>query len=49
MSSPLQGKYAEAEPLYERAQTVREKALGPEHPDLANLLNSRAALLAMQV
>ena len=28
-----QGRYAEAEPLYKRALAIREKALGPEHPD----------------
>ena len=27
-----QGEYAEAEPLYDRALVVREKALGPDHP-----------------
>ncbi|CAN0282323.1 unnamed protein product, partial [Scytosiphon promiscuus] len=30
----IQGKYAEAEPLYERSQATREKVLGPEHPDV---------------
>lgn len=49
MFSPFQGKYAVAEPLYERAQAIQEKLLGPEHPDVADLLNSRATLLAMQV
>ena len=29
------GRYAEAEPLYQRAITINEKALGPGHPDLA--------------
>jgi hypothetical protein len=28
-----QGKYAEAEPLYHRSLAIREKALGPDHPD----------------
>jgi tetratricopeptide (TPR) repeat protein len=27
-----QGKYAEAEPLYQRALAISEKALGPDHP-----------------
>ena len=27
-----QGKYEEAEPLYQRALAISEKALGPEHP-----------------
>ena len=29
------GAYAKAEPLYQRALAIREKALGPEHPDTA--------------
>ena len=29
-----QAKYAEGEPLYKRALAIREKALGPEHPDV---------------
>ena len=28
-----QGRYGEAEPLYERALRIREKQLGPEHPN----------------
>ena len=36
---------AEAEPLYKRALAVREKALGPDHPDVANSLENYAALL----
>ncbi|CAN0512516.1 unnamed protein product, partial [Laminaria digitata] len=37
----LQGKYAEANPLYERSQAIREKILGPEHPEVAQSLNNR--------
>ena len=33
------GQYAEAEPLLERALAIPEKALGPEHPDVAGLNN----------
>lgn len=44
-----QGKYAEAEPLYERSLAIREKVLGPEHPLVAQLLNNRAAVFASQV
>eukprot|EP00752_Nemacystus_decipiens_P007809 g6974.t1 len=44
----LLGKYSEAEPLYERCQAIEEKALGPEHPDLAITLNNRAQLLESQ-
>ena len=45
----LQGKYAEAEPLYVRCQAICEKALGPEDPRVATTLNNRAGLLRMQV
>ncbi|CAB1113194.1 unnamed protein product [Ectocarpus sp. CCAP 1310/34] len=44
-----QGKYDDAEPLNERSQTIREKVLGPEHPDVAQSLNNRAGLLEAQV
>ncbi len=43
-----QGKYSEAEPLYQRALAIDEKALGPEHPDLATDLNNLAALYYAQ-
>jgi tetratricopeptide (TPR) repeat protein len=33
-----------AKPLLERALAIREKALGPEHPDLANSFNNLAVL-----
>ena len=36
--------WAEAEPLYERALAIGEKALGPDHPDLATRLNNLAEL-----
>lgn len=49
LSTTLQGKYAEAEPLFERCQAIQEKVLGPEHPDLAVTLGNRALLLACQV
>lgn len=39
-----QGRYAEAEPLYRRALTISEKALGPDHPDLATFMNYLAAI-----
>ncbi len=39
-----QGKYAEAEPLYKRALAIDEKALGPEHPNVANDLSNLAIL-----
>ncbi len=40
-----QGKYPEAEPLYQRALAIWEKALGPEHPNVATVLENYAALL----
>ena len=40
-----QGRYAEAEPLHKRALRIDEKALGPEHPDVAQSLENSAALL----
>ena len=43
-----QGKYEEAEPLYQRSLTIREKVLGPEHPDVATSLNNLAALYDAQ-
>jgi tetratricopeptide (TPR) repeat protein len=39
-----QGRYADAEPLYKRALAVWEKALGPDHPDVATALNNLAQL-----
>lgn len=44
----MQGNYAEAEPLYERAQAILEKVLGLEHPDVAVLLSNRATSMKMQ-
>jgi tetratricopeptide (TPR) repeat protein len=35
-----QGRYGEAEPIYKRALALREQALGPDHPDVADSLNS---------
>jgi tetratricopeptide (TPR) repeat protein len=39
-----QGRYEEAEPRFQRALEIREKALGPEHPDVAQSLNNLAGL-----
>jgi Tfp pilus assembly protein PilF len=36
-------RYAEAEPLHQRALAIREKALGPDHPDTATSLNNLAS------
>jgi tetratricopeptide (TPR) repeat protein len=38
------GVHTKAEPLLERALAIREKALGPEHPDFALSLNVLAKL-----
>ncbi len=40
-----QGRYAKAEPLYQRALAIVEKALGPDHPNVATSLENYAALL----
>lgn len=45
----MQGQYAEAEPLYERSQAIREKVLGLDHPDVAESVINWAGLLARQV
>ena len=39
------GDYAGAEPLYRRALAINEKALGPDHLDVARSLNNLAGLL----
>jgi tetratricopeptide (TPR) repeat protein len=40
-----QGKYEQAEPLYQRSLAIWEKALGPEHPNVATALQNYAVLL----
>ena len=42
------GELAAARSLSERALAIRDKVLGPEHPDTANSLNNLAALLQDQ-
>ncbi|CAN0339491.1 unnamed protein product, partial [Scytosiphon promiscuus] len=44
----IQGKYDEAGPLYERSLTIREKAYGPDHPEVATALNNWAVVLQEQ-
>jgi tetratricopeptide (TPR) repeat protein len=39
-----QGKYAKAEPLFQRALAIQEKALGLNHPDVATSLKNIAVL-----
>jgi len=41
----VQGKHAEAEPLYQRALAIYEKTLGIEHPEVAAALENLAHLL----
>jgi hypothetical protein len=38
---------AEAEPLYRRSLAIRERALGPDHPDVAHTLWCMATLYRM--
>jgi tetratricopeptide (TPR) repeat protein len=42
------GHYAEAEPLFRRSLSIREKQLGSDHPDVANSLNNLAGLYDSQ-
>jgi tetratricopeptide (TPR) repeat protein len=37
-----------AEPLFQRALALRERALGPDHPHVASSLNNLAALYQAQ-
>ena len=39
-----QGQYLQAEPLNKRALEIFEKALGPDHPNVATSLENLAAL-----
>jgi hypothetical protein len=41
----IQHRYSEAEPLFRRTLAIREKCLGPNHPDLPRTLNGYALLL----
>ena len=40
-----QGRYADAEALWQRALAIKEKTLGPHHPDVAATLAKYAVLL----
>jgi tetratricopeptide (TPR) repeat protein len=40
-----QGKYAEAEPLYQRAIQVKEKSVGPLHKEMVPVLENYAKML----
>jgi hypothetical protein len=39
-----QRELAQAKPLFERALAIREKVLGPEHPDTAKIRQNLSAL-----
>ncbi|MFQ3616914.1 MAG: tetratricopeptide repeat protein [Cyanobacteriota bacterium] len=39
-----QGRYTEAEPLFQRALQLREQHLGPTHPEVATALNNLALI-----
>jgi tetratricopeptide (TPR) repeat protein len=43
-----EGRYREAEPLYLRALELRERILGPDHPELALTLNNLGILYRSQ-
>src|SRR5712691_4105686 len=42
------GKYADAIPLAQRVLAIREKSLGPDHPNVAQSLNNLALLYKAQ-
>jgi tetratricopeptide (TPR) repeat protein len=42
------GRYEHAEPLLQRALSIQEKVLGPEHPDTAKALHTLAELYHAQ-
>jgi tetratricopeptide (TPR) repeat protein len=45
MLRAAQGRPTEAQSLFERALVIRERVLGPEHPETAQSLNNLACLL----
>ena len=42
------GRYLEADPLFQRALSMREQVLGPDHPDVARTLHDLANLYRAQ-
>lgn len=45
----MQGRFDEAEALYERGQEIRERVLGPDNLEVAESLSNRADLLERKV
>lgn len=45
MSYPIASKNEYAEPLYQRAVSICERSLGPEHPNTLSALENYAVLL----
>jgi hypothetical protein len=43
------GRYTDTEPLYQYSLAIREKALDPEHPEVAQSLNNLAEFYRAQV
>jgi tetratricopeptide (TPR) repeat protein len=43
-----EGKYSKAQIVFQRALSIRQKALGPENPDVAMTLNNLAAVYRSQ-
>ncbi|MGI2909795.1 tetratricopeptide repeat protein, partial [Tolypothrix sp. VBCCA 56010] len=43
-----QGRYSEAEPLYQKALQLTQRLLGEEHPDVAMSYNNLALLYESQ-
>ncbi len=41
----MQGRYADAEPLYKQAIVVKDKAFGPLHKELIPVLDNYAKML----
>ncbi|MDD2814568.1 MAG: tetratricopeptide repeat protein [Thiotrichaceae bacterium] len=48
LATYMAGQYNEAKTLFERSVAIREKALGKEHPNVAQSLNSLALLYQVQ-
>src|SRR5262249_7610482 len=43
-----QGRYTDAEPLYQRSLVIFEQMLGPSHPNVGRILNNLAELYRVQ-